>query len=567
MKRNKNFCVEKKWIFRDKGPSYSIEGIRPEITGILSSRGIGEKEASDFLYPDYLKLTDPYKLSGMKEAVATIKGAVRDGEKIVIYGDYDVDGVSATALLVKFFTLIGADVSYYIPSREDEGYGLNKKAVEKIAHDGAKLIITVDCGTNAEDEINLAHNLGVKVVVTDHHQKKPTKVQPEALVNPSGEKGAHRDLAGAGVAFYLVRALQPHYPEQLPEGREKWLLDLVALGTICDVVSLTGDNRILANFGLKVMAKSRNQGIRALASQSGFSLDGVDGYKVGFLLGPRLNAAGRIKSAQNSLSLLLTENPDEATVLAHELSELNAERQKLTEKIIEEAKGVIAGLDGDRKIFLVKDKNWPAGVVGIAASRLVEEYGRPVLIMQEKGEELKGSARSIKGFDIIKALNECRECFTQFGGHSQAAGFSLAKDRFIVLDQKLISIAGKKIKEEDLTPEIVIDYQLEAESVSRELVDQLALLEPFGTDNYKPVFSLSGAEVSKYQLVGNPKVHLKVTLEKDGQTFGAIAFNYGQSVDFSPNEKIDVAFTLEMNEWQGQKTVDLHIIDIMRTKK
>jgi single-stranded-DNA-specific exonuclease len=366
-----------------------------------------------------------------------------------------------------------------------------------------------------------------------------------------------------------VRALTSSFPEKVSSGQEKWWLDLVALGTICDVVPLTKDNRILARFGLKVLGKSRNLGIIALAQASEMALESIDSYKVGFVIGPRLNAAGRLENASYSLKLLITEDPNQAVKLANDLNDLNMKRQEITEMIVTEARQIIANKkydDKKRKIILLSDKKWPAGVVGIAASRLVQEYSRPVLIMEEDGEELKGSARSINGFNIVEALSKCSEHLIQFGGHAQAAGLRMKKEHYLLLDEKLLSISGQKIKDLDLIPEVVIDNKMLFKNIDQKLVDSLLDLEPFGTDNFRPVFASTQVKVKQLSLVGKNKEHLKLLLGNNNDQLGAIAFQYGQKCDIKTGEEIDIAYTIEINEWKNQKKINLHIIDIKLNK-
>jgi single-stranded-DNA-specific exonuclease len=576
MKASRNFQVEKRWKFLDrKNPVFSSDKIQPEIIKILTNRGIkSEKEALGFLSPRYEKLADPYRLPDMKEAVERIIAALEGKRKIAIYGDYDVDGIAATAILVKFFQKVNADIVYYVPSREDEGYGLHKKAITQLEKEKVNLIVTVDCGSMAIEEVDYAKKLGLDIIVTDHHALKVSGqkvISPKTLfINPKRcrRNDSFYNLSGAGVAFYLVRALQKHFLEIFPAGQEKWLLDLVALGTICDVVPLLKDNRILAKFGLLVLSKSRHIGLGTLAKVAEMNLVKADSYKIGFILGPRLNVSGRLENAQKSLELLLTEDQDKAFKIAKDLNELNIKRQEMTEKIVTEAKEFIAqkNYDKDRKILLLANKNWPAGVVGIAASRLVEEYSRPVLVMEEDGQELKGSARSINSFNVIEALSKCSECFMQFGGHAQAAGFKLKKEHFLLLDEKLLAITEKEIKASDLQPEIFVDGEVMIKNIDRRLTKELQKLEPYGTDNHKPVFIKRGARIEEVNLVGSEKNHLKLILSEESTAIGGIAFKFGKECKLKAGDIIDLAFTIEINEWKNRQKIDLHIIDVKKNK-
>ncbi len=572
MKANRDFQVQKKWKFLDNTcPVFSSEKIHPEIAKLLSHKGIkSETEALKYLYPDYNELSDPYLLKDMEEAVDKITSVLDKKGKIAIYGDYDVDGITATAILIKFFTLIGADVISYIPKRSEEGYGLNSGALDELSKKKVELIITVDCGTASLDEVLYAKKQGMDIIITDHHSIKNIEGQeclPDALViNPKRSKSheAYYNLCGAGVAYYLVRAFVKKKPGIIPLEYEKWWLDLVSLGTICDVVPLVKDNRILAKFGLKVLSKSRNVGLNALARVSEMNLSDVDSYKVGFVLGPRLNAAGRLETANSSLDLLLEEETIKAITLANELNTINIMRQEVTEKIVNEARDIILkeGLAQKRKILLLQSKEWPAGVVGIAASRLVQEFSRPVLIMEADGDELKGSARSIDGFNIVEALAKCSEYLIQFGGHAQAAGFKLKKEHFLLLDEKLISISDKEIETINLVPELIIDNMLLFKNIDQELVDSLTDLEPYGTDNFKPVFASEQVRINQNLLVGKNKEHLKLVLSDGNIDLNGIAFQYGQICKLKKSDMIDLAYTIEINEWKQQKKIDLHIIDI-----
>lgn len=574
MARKRNYQSTKKWNILPVSKPFESKCYSADFVRLLAGRGItSETEAESFISPDYASLSDPFLLPDMKVAVETIVSAVKSGEKIAIYGDYDVDGVTATAILTDFFRKIGVEVVSYIPSRVDEGYGLNIEAVESLSKEGVGLVITVDCGSTSLEVIEAANKLGVTTVVTDHHVLKENKGKmllpaAAAVVNPKRltEGSPLYELAGAGVAFYLVRALQTHFEGVYALGQEKWLLDLVALGTICDVVPLVGENRILAKYGLSVLARSRRVGIEALANVSEVSLPFVDSYKVGFLLGPRLNAAGRIEHARSSLSLLLTEDREEAIKLAQELNELNLTRQEITEKITAEAREIIEKSDKKQKIYLLSGKDWPAGVVGIVASRLADEYNRPMLVMEDMGKELKGSARSIKGFNIIEALSECGDLFTRFGGHAYAAGFSLDSDKLILLNEKLLGITESRISVSDLSPEIDIDIEITGVGVNEQFVDELTLLEPYGRGNTKPHFLLKNAKIVEAKLVGNPAIHLKLRLEHDGNILAGIAFGYGETLDVLPGEKYDMVVTLEINEWNNRKTSEIRLIDLVKSQ-
>jgi single-stranded-DNA-specific exonuclease len=570
MARNRNYQIDKRWEVRKPGKVFISDKFTEEFIRLLAARGIhSEEEAEKFINPKYEDLSNPILIPDVELAVKTIVSSIKNNEKIAIYGDYDVDGVTATALLVDFFRNIGIETVPYIPSRSDEGYGLNVEAIETLAKQAVKLIITVDCGSTSIVEVARANELGVKVIVIDHHVLKlenkeivlPTAV---AVINPKrmSPDSPLYELAGVAVAFYLVRALMVEYEEKYAKGQEKWLLDLVALGTICDVVPLNDENRILAKWGLKVLAKSRRKGIIALAKTAEINLEVVDSYKVGFLLGPRLNAAGRMEHAQLALNLLLTDDQDEAQRLAEELNELNRIRQELTERIIAEAKEYIEKDGASQKIYLLAKADWPAGVVGIVASRLAEEYGRPMLIMEDSGTELKGSARSIRNFNIIDALVECGDLLCQCGGHAFAAGFKLNKDKFILLNDKLIQISNDKIQEKDLMPEICIDMEILNKKIVQKFLNELIHLEPYGRENNKPLFLIKSAKIIEARLVGTPAIHLKLVVEQDRQSLAGIAFGYGETLDLNIGEVYDLVVTLEINEWNNHKSPEFRLMDL-----
>lgn len=568
MARIKNYQTEKQWQYVANS-SLDLDDTKYSkiFLNLLANRGYDTAEKIEsFINPKYQKLSSPLDIPNMKNAVECIVEAIENNNKIVIYGDYDVDGITATALLYKFFEQIGIAVETYIPSRHTEGYGLNSDAIRQIADNGCELIITVDCGTSSKNEVDLAHELGMKIIVTDHHVIKDKLLLPKncPIINPQLIKAESplKALAGVGVAFYLVRAIIDSQPELLPEGQEKWLLDLVALGTVCDIVSLTNDNRILVYYGLKVLSKSKNYGINALAELIGINLKQITSYDIGFGFGPRLNAAGRLEHAKNALDLLITNDETKAKRIAEELNFLNKDRQELTERVVIEAKRIIETEKVDNSILLLSDSGWPAGVVGIVASRLVEDYNRPVLVMEDMGEELKGSARSVAGFNIVEALGECSDCFVHYGGHEYAAGFTLPKSKFVILNDKLISIADKHFSIKKITPTINIDLDLNIPEVSREFLNEIDKMAPFGKDNSKPVFSISNARLIEAKLVGNPPVHLKMSIAGNGGSLKGIAFGWGETLDLNLDKCYDLALNLELNSFNGYENVEFRLVDI-----
>ncbi|MCL4386879.1 MAG: single-stranded-DNA-specific exonuclease RecJ [Patescibacteria group bacterium] len=580
---------ERRWVLAPELKLKKDVGFLAPIIQVLFNRGIIEgkdlknlkklKElVSNFLEPDYeINLNDPYLLPDMEKAVERIIKALEEKEKIAIYGDYDVDGITATALLSNIFTKLRANFIAYIPERGNEGYGLNIKAIDSLKKKDAKLIITVDCGILSFGEADYVKKQGIDLIITDHHEVRKSEskdVLPNCLaaINPkrTDSKYPFNELSGVGIAFKLASALliELDKKKKLSEfgiTREwsKWLLDLVALGTICDIVPLKGENRVLAFYGIKVLRKTRRIGLRFLASSASLDLTKITSHNIGFHLGPRLNASGRLEHANSSLRLLITENPSEAKELAKKLSDLNAKRQLLTQKILEEAKLELKGKEKDKLVFL-KNKNWPAGVLGIVASRLVDECGKPVLILEEGIKESKGSARSIKNFSIIDALTKCEEFLITYGGHKKAAGVSVKNEHFIILNEKLLKIADKEIREEDLIPEIIIDSKLELDETDDNLYLYVEKMEPFGYGNQVPIFLLENLKISVLNKVGKEGNHLKLAFESDGKSINGILFNASPDLNLEVGDLVDSVCHLSQNEWLGIKKVELKIIEIKK---
>lgn len=533
------------------------------ITRILKKRGLSSSQARDeFLNPDYTTLPDPFLLPDMEAAVGRLKKALKQKQKIVIYGDYDVDGLSATSLLSDALGKFGFSVEAFIPDRYKDGYGLNQTALRRLVDDGAQLILTVDTGSTAVEEIKQLGSLGVDVIVTDHHE--PPAVLPPAIavINPkrADSRYPNRELAGTGVAFKLVCALQSEL-DGLNNGQEKWLLDLVALGTVCDVVPLRGENRILAAYGLRVLAQSRRPGIKALAEVSGTDLRAASAYHLGFVFGPRLNAAGRLEHANLSLKLLTSRNLDEARPLALELDRLNSKRQ-IEQRAIEEQAEVMISAKKSQQVLVLAHEAWSQGIVGIVAARLLERYQKPVFLMQLIEGEAKGSARSFGDFDLSQALNEVRGLLLSGGGHKAAAGYKLKYTDIDKFEKKLNDYyASLKLENQSRYLAASPDLSLEGLSdMTVELADALKQLEPFGAGNREPVFELKNLKISRFKRVGQEKQHLKVTLMDNGQnSIEAIAFNC--DLDVKTGQSADVLAKLRRSDFRGWATPELHIAD------
>jgi single-stranded-DNA-specific exonuclease len=560
----------KRWQVREAASAASLPdspGISPLIVRLLAARGITEPEAADrFLAPALAHLHDPFLLLGMDRAVERLVDAIVTGERICIYGDYDVDGVTSVALLVEFLRVLGADVSYYIPRRLDEGYGLSADGIERIAAAGARVIVTVDCGITAEAEARLCASLGVDLIITDHHMPGETLPPAFSVINPlqSGCPFPFKQLAGVGVAFNLAAALRSRLRSagffgRVAEPNLRVFLDLVALGTIADVVPLVDENRIFAAFGLRELSAGERVGVQALKEVAGV-VGAVGCGAVGFRLAPRLNAAGRLEDAAPGVELLLTKDRSRARALAAELDAGNAERQALEQEILRDALAMVKGTPelADRKSIVLASESWHPGVIGIVASRLVDLFHRPTILIALKEGNGRGSGRSIPAFHLHEALHACSEHLLKFGGHRHAAGLAIEEATLAAFVDSFDAIAGGLLSPEDLTPVLTIDGELTAGELDLELAGALEKLAPFGMGNQEPVFMIRGARVADRRIL--KERHLKLQLEAGGRRFEAIGFNMAQHED-GPT-LIDAAFTLQVNEWNGRRSLQLKLRDL-----
>lgn len=566
--------IEKKWKILPGWNGKGVNGYDKWLLSILANRGVNsEKEIKEYLEPDYKKLYRPDVFLGIGEIAERIIRARDNGERVVIYGDYDVDGVTSTALVFDLLRSIGIkNLETYIPHREEEGYGLNQEAVSGLIKKKTNLIITVDCGVTSKEIIDT--NAGqVDFIVIDHHEileeKLPQKaliLHPSRLADDTGQL-ARPSLSACGMAFFLALKMTEIAESQYRPGQEKWLLDLVALSTICDVVPLVGQNRILAKYGLLVLSKTKRVGLEALAKVASVKLAAVSAYEVGFLLGPRINAAGRLEHAKKSLELILTTSKPEAMKIAAELNNINQERQQLCEKILIEAKAEIESSNKkNHEIFLLSNKNWPRGVVGIIASKLTDAYSRPVIVFEHGDGEHHGSARSIEALDITESLAECEDCLIKFGGHAKAAGLSVADEKWVLFNDRLLEIVRGKITQEDLVPIIKIDTEIEEADISDETLEKISRLEPFGFGNSNPVFMLKGVAVEGVNRVGQAKEHLKFKIKNQGGgDIGCISFS--DETPLKDGDTVDLAGTLRYNIWNDRKSIEFRALDIKISKK
>ncbi|MEI6850633.1 MAG: single-stranded-DNA-specific exonuclease RecJ [Candidatus Saccharibacteria bacterium] len=532
---------------------------------ILSARGIDENSKAVFLHPDYSYLHDPFLLKDMEKAVNRLVIARKKQEHITIYGDYDIDGLTATTLLVSAFKAFGFKyVDVYIPNRFTEGYGLTVEAINKISKNGAKLIVTVDCGSNSKKEVEHAKKLNIDVIISDHHSISGVLPSAVAVINPNRDDDRYpfSDLAGVGVAFKLVQALQS-YIDGIPLGHEKWFLDLVSLGTVCDVVPLVDENRIFVYFGLKVLSKTRRPGLKALMAISAVDSTNLDTRAIGFRLGPRMNAAGRLETAQYALDMLIVDDSLVALEKAEYLNELNKSRRFEQDKIIKQAI-IKAEKYKDDPVLVVSDSDWSHGIVGIVAARLLETYKKPVFILQEIGDESKGSARSFGEFSAIDAVNECKDIIIKGGGHKFAAGI-LLKTKNIDEFRKMVNKYYKKLGLVDQSKMLLpkADAIAELGELNEELVGLISKLEPFGIGNPQPIIETRDLEVVEIKKMGADGQHIKLNLrDKGGNFMQFISFNSDKSFYVNLGEIISIWYTVDINEWQGRRSIEGQILHL-----
>ena len=550
----------------------------PILRQILFNRGYPtDAEARAYLNakPDFDP--DPFQMTGMREAVERIRFAIEKDEPIAIYGDYDVDGVTSTALLVETLTFFNANVRGYIPNRFDEGYGLNNNALDELNANGVKLVITVDCGIRSPNEALHARALGLDLIISDHHHPAEGDLPPAfAVINPKqpGDKYPDKDLAGVGIAYKIAEALMDDGQQTVDNGqpttvngqRLYGLLDLVALGTVADLAPLVGENRILVRKGLRQMKQTTRQGLFSLAAVSDIKLDKVNAGNIGFSLGPRLNAAGRLKEALAAYELLITKDPSRAGQLAQELNVQNRERQSITREMQAQAEAIALADDPNAYLLFAAHEDFNSGVIGLAASRLTETYYRPAIVASKGEEETRGSCRSIPEFHITDALDLCADLLVRHGGHAAAAGFTVRNENLSELVSRLKSIASDKLSNVDLKPTVTADAEVSLVDIRPELFEKcLKFLEPTGYGNPNAVFVARNVKVKNARTIGADAKHLKLLLEDDdGYNHDAIGFRFGEWQKKMP-PRVDILFTYEVNEYNGRIGYQLNLKDIKAT--
>lgn len=561
----------KRWDLLPPAPPDFVRqsGLSPLLASLLYQRDLRDPEATRaFLDAEYTRgLHDPLTMRGMAEASARIAQAIERGEPIAVYGDFDTDGVTAVTLMVQALTAMGANIRPYIPHRLREGYGLNIAAIRQLAAEGVRLLITVDCGISNAAEVEEAGRLGMDVIITDHHT--PPAILPAALavVNPKQPDCAYpyKQLVGVGIAFKLVQALVRR-GLSLGGLRGRDLLDVVALGTVADMGPLTGENRVLVKAGLQALNTTQRPGLKALIEVSGLVQGQLTSTDVGFMLGPRINAAGRLDDAVRAYHLLLARDYGTARAIAEELNQTNRERQALTKQVQAAARAQAEATGKHRqRVVIIADEEFPAGVVGLVAGKLVEEWGRPVLLIERGAELSRGSARSIPGFNIIEALTSCRELFVRFGGHSAAAGFTIPNANLPRLEQHLLALAEERLTDAMLQPSLTVDATLDLNELSFDLFAELQRLEPFGQANPLPTLMSPAVDVLDAQPRGSDGQHLHLRLRRNGAVYDAIAFRLGHLAEaVRRHPRIDVAYHLMADEWNGERRLRLQVEDFRR---
>lgn len=541
----------------EKPDALLAAGLPVMLSRVLWARGVHtEAEAEAFLHPALSSLHDPWALHDMAPAVSRIQTAIERQERITVFGDYDVDGVCATALLVEAFRAHGANVGWYIPSRHREGYGLSEDAVRAIARDSS-LLITVDCGITSTHEAEVAGQIGLDLIITDHHEPPQRLPAALAVVNPMLGAYPFRRLCGAGVAFKLVQALF---------GLEKVLpqLELAALATVADLVPLLSENRVLVHAGLACMQATKRVGLRALFAVSGLEGKVITAGHLGFQIGPRINAGGRLDDAARGVELLLTKDVDKAARIARTLDEENTKRQRMEEEILSQADQWVKGnMDFlSQRVIVVVGQEWNTGVVGLAASKLVEKYAWPAVVLSERDGICTGSARSIPGVNLYAALARCEDLFIRFGGHAQAAGMTLAAEKVPEFRRRLDEAVGSLAEKDAFIPTAAYDLDIMLDEVTPALVEQMERLAPNGFGNPSPVFRLSGAHVLEARCVGYEGKHLKLRLEQRGAALDGIAFSQGALRAELP-ESVDALFSPSINEYMGKRSVQCEVARIL----
>ncbi len=548
------------WRLLTPPESSDIPGISPLIARLLGNRGISEpSQIEAFLAADSRLESDPFLLPDIQPAITRTYRALLTGEEIAVYGDFDADGITATALLVQGLSALGGKVLPYIPHRHREGYGLQVAALEKLRKHGISLIITVDTGITAIAEIEKAGKMGVDIIITDHHLPLASLPPALAVIDPkrSDSNCKSAELAGVGVAFKFMQALLKG------SGREDLinsLLDLVALGTVTDMVPLTGDNRYWVKRGLELLNNTGRPGLQEMIRIAGLKPGNLDTDSISWILGPRLNAAGRLDDAGTSYQLLITQDPKEAASLVADLEEKNSKRQRLTAELLEKAKEKIVAAGPDLPLLMTGDEEYPAGVMGLVAGKLSEEFYRPVILFRFGSDQCRGSGRSIPEFDLMEALANCRDLLSNFGGHTKAAGFTVPTCNLSKFQEQLSVLAETRLAGLDLRPHIDIDAEVSFSALTGETIKQVQQLAPFGAGNPIPSFVSRGVEVVDLRNIGSRNEHVSLKLKQQGIIWDAIGFRLGNRRQEMAGS-IDIAYNLDIDRWDGAERLRFKLLD------
>ncbi len=539
-------------------------GISELLASILVNRNVVEDEdIKKFLNPTRNDFYDPFTLPDIEVAVDRIIKAINEKEKVVIYGDYDVDGITSTTVLKKFLDERGMNVGYYIPNRLDEGYGLNRDSVTKIVNDGYNLMITVDCGISGIEEVELGNSLGLETIITDHHE--PLEELPNAVAVVDAKRKDNKypcnQLAGVGVVFKLIQAISIKLG--LDEKEYLKYLDLVCVGTISDIVPLVDENRIIAKLGLKLVEVTKNVGLKTLLKSIGFNV--IDSNTVSFGIAPRINACGRMGYEIDALKLFLTDNNKEAEQLTENLNKYNKDRQDTEKEIVKQALEKIENEDLKKSsVIVLGDDRWHHGVIGIVSSKLTEQYFKPSVLICYEGDVGRGSGRSIPGFDLHNALCKSSKYLEKYGGHAMAVGLSLKKENFENFKAELDKIA-KEANIDEIIPIIKVDKLINLKNIDIKMVKELSLLEPFGESNKKPLFACKNLRIDSIRALTEGR-HLKLTLRDDNFVMDAIGFNLGNLADdYTIGDKVDIVGMLEINEFNGNEKIQFNLKDLMKS--
>lgn len=584
----------KKWNILPEAPQSFLEQfpqLPPLVANLLYNRNIRTQETIDeFLQPDYSKdVHNPFIFNDMNKAVDRIFAAIEKQEKITIHGDYDADGVSASVILASMLKALDYNnFDVFLPHRETDGYGLNKNTVNTLNYEGTKLIITCDCGISNTAEVELANSLGMDVIITDHHSI-PVKLPPAlAIIHPKveGEKYPDKGLAGGGVAFKLMQGVMSKHKEKnnlLPNGQahetfEKWQLDMVAIASVADMVPLLGESRTLTKYGLIVLNKTKRMGLQKLLlearliQEDGSKKKEIDADTISFQIAPRVNAAGRMNHANVAYKLFMAEIGTDGVDLAFELNQNNQDRQKVTEELLKKAVEQVEENQMNNPVLFAIGKGWSTGIVGLISSKLKEKYQKPAIVMAENNEEITGSGRSVKGFDMIGSMQEIPEYFLKFGGHPMACGFTLKNHEVLEgFKAAMIQKFKEKTKDLDMTPVLNIDAEITLENINWELYNELEQLKPFGQANEKPKYLARNVTVTNIEPVGKDKKHLRLMVKhntpKIRKTIGWSLCN-GNGTNWCNtlkiNDKIDIVFEMDINEWNGNREIQLTIVDLKK---